>query len=325
MNLMGSPLVSVIVPVYNRKATIFRCLDSILKQSYRNLEVLVIDDGSDDGTSDICRSVSKTDACIKLFSQDNHGVSFSRNRGIAAATGKYVVFIDSDDYVNTQYVEGLVCSAERERVNLTISKTVHDYIDINHENHEIDFHECVGNIKKDYVKLQKLNDGPVEKLYKLEIIKKNRIWFPETMNFQEDCVFNMLYYNHIQDYRICLQSVYHVYRIKNDFNLSASLSRETFNSRIEHIRYLSEFLKMNTPDDSELAFGAAIMGAIRKAIFVKDSCNNYQAFLERIQTIASVSNLSYSANRCKTKMVLFCFKYKCYWPIYLYYKIRLRF
>lgn len=110
MNLMGSPLVSVIVPVYNRKATIFRCLDSILKQSYRNLEVLVIDDGSDDGTSDICRSVSKTDACIKLFSQDNHGVSFSRNRGIAAATGKYVVFIDSDDYVNTQYVEGLVCS-----------------------------------------------------------------------------------------------------------------------------------------------------------------------------------------------------------------------
>lgn len=148
MNLMGSPLVSVIVPVYNRKATIFRCLDSILKQSYRNLEVLVIDDGSDDGTSDICRSVSKTDACIKLFSQDNHGVSFSRNRGIAAATGKYVVFIDSDDYVNTQYVEGLVCSAERERVNLTISKTVHDYIDINHENHEIDFHECVGNIKK---------------------------------------------------------------------------------------------------------------------------------------------------------------------------------
>ena len=107
--------------------------------------------------------------------------------------------------------------------------------------------------------------------------------------------------------------------------LSASLSRETFNSRIEHIRYLSEFLKMNTPDDSELAFGAAIMGAIRKAIFVKDSCNNYQAFLERIQTIASVSNLSYSANRCKTKMVLFCFKYKCYWPIYLYYKIRLRF
>lgn len=193
MNLKGSPLVSVIVPVYNRKTTIFRCLDSILKQSYRNFEVLVIDDGSDDGTSDICRSVSKTDARIKLFSQDNHGVSYSRNRGIAAATGKYVVFIDSDDYVNAQYVEGLVCSAEREKVNLTISKTVHDYIDINHENHEIDFHECVGNIKKDYVKLQKLNDGPVGKLYKLEIIKKNHIWFPETMNFHEDCVFNMLY------------------------------------------------------------------------------------------------------------------------------------
>ena len=68
--------------------------------------------------------------------------------------------------------------------------------------------------KKDYVKPQKLNDGPVGKLYKLEIIKRIAYGFLETMNFQEDCVFNMLYYNHIQDYRICLQSVYHVYRIK---------------------------------------------------------------------------------------------------------------
>ena len=90
-------LISVIIPAYNAQKTIYRCLESILNQTYRNIEVIVVNDGSSDDTENICRQFE--DERVRIVNQKNQGVSQARNTGIVLAQGKYICFVDSDDYV----------------------------------------------------------------------------------------------------------------------------------------------------------------------------------------------------------------------------------
>lgn len=102
------PDVSVIVPVYNAEKTIIRCVESICKQSYRNIEIILIDDGSSDKSYEICEKLSCQDSRIHVYRQKNKGVSSARNNGINQAKGNYICFVDSDDWVDPDYVEILI-------------------------------------------------------------------------------------------------------------------------------------------------------------------------------------------------------------------------
>ena len=93
-------LISVIVPVYNVKNYLEKCLDSIINQTYKNLEIILINDGSTDESLDICYMYEKKDNRIKVYNQENHGLSYTRNRGIEIARGKYIGFVDSDDVIS---------------------------------------------------------------------------------------------------------------------------------------------------------------------------------------------------------------------------------
>ncbi len=93
-------LISVIVPVYNVKNYLEKCLDSIINQTYKNLEIILINDGSTDESLDICYMYEKKDNRIKVYNQENHGLSYTRNRGIELARGKYIGFVDSDDVIS---------------------------------------------------------------------------------------------------------------------------------------------------------------------------------------------------------------------------------
>lgn len=97
-------LVSVIVPVYNVKPYLNECIESIVKQSYRNLEIILVDDGSNDGSSEICDLWPLRDDRIRVIHQENRGLSGARNSGIDASTGDYILFVDSDDLVGTDLV-----------------------------------------------------------------------------------------------------------------------------------------------------------------------------------------------------------------------------
>ena len=113
-------LVSVIVPVYNSKKFLEACLDSIVNQSYKNLEILLIDDGSNDGSADILDLYSTKDDRIRVIHNLNYGVSYSRNYGLKIASGSKVLFIDSDDTVNLDYVNKLIESLKKEDKDLVI-------------------------------------------------------------------------------------------------------------------------------------------------------------------------------------------------------------
>ncbi len=101
-------LVSIVIPVYNVVSYVEKCLKSILNQSYTNLEILVIDDGSTDGSRELCEEISKTDDRIKYLKNEHQGVVVTRNTGIEAATGTYIMFVDADDWAEADYVKKMV-------------------------------------------------------------------------------------------------------------------------------------------------------------------------------------------------------------------------
>ena len=94
------PLVSIIVPVYNVESWLNKCIDSLLEQSYKNIEILLINDGSTDKSGDICNEYLNKSSKIRVFNNENKGLSYSRNFGMKNANGKYIVFIDSDDFIS---------------------------------------------------------------------------------------------------------------------------------------------------------------------------------------------------------------------------------
>ena len=100
--------VSIIVPIYNTRHMVERCLDSLIQQTYKNIEILLVDDGSTDGSGEICKVYKKNNEKISYIYQENQGVSKARNTGLQYATGKYITFVDSDDYVRKNFVEILV-------------------------------------------------------------------------------------------------------------------------------------------------------------------------------------------------------------------------
>lgn len=100
-------LISVIVPVYNVEGYVGRCIESIQKQTYKNLEIILINDGSKDNSLTVCRKYASQDSRIKVISQQNAGVSAARNAGLDICTGGFVVFVDSDDYIHQEYIEYL--------------------------------------------------------------------------------------------------------------------------------------------------------------------------------------------------------------------------
>ena len=104
---MNKPLISIVIPVYNVEAYLERCLDSVLAQTYQNLEIILVDDGSTDSSTQVVDRYAHKDSRVVVIHQTNGGLSNARNHGINVANGEYLTFIDSDDYVATDYVEYL--------------------------------------------------------------------------------------------------------------------------------------------------------------------------------------------------------------------------
>lgn len=113
-------LISVIVPVYNKEKYIEKCVDSIVNQTYTNLEILLIDDGSSDRSADICDSLAKKDSRIRSFRKANSGPGETRNYGISLCSGKYISFVDSDDWIETDMYERMVSAMHEHDAPLAV-------------------------------------------------------------------------------------------------------------------------------------------------------------------------------------------------------------
>lgn len=113
-------MVSVIIPIFNVEKYLRQCLDSVVSQSYQDLEIILIDDGSSDGSSEICDIYQNSDSRIRVVHQENRGQAESRNRGLSLAGGEYVYFLDSDDVLDKEALEQLVGCIEREHADIVL-------------------------------------------------------------------------------------------------------------------------------------------------------------------------------------------------------------
>ena len=118
---MNGPLVSIIVPVYNAAAGLAKCIETARSQTYGNIELLLVNDGSADSSPHICRMYARVDSRIRIIDKENAGVSAARNDALRAARGDYIQFVDSDDYLTPNATEQLVRAAESLRCDLVIA------------------------------------------------------------------------------------------------------------------------------------------------------------------------------------------------------------
>lgn len=216
-------LVSIIVPVYNCQSYLNHCIDSIIGQSYSNIEILLIDDGSIDESGQICDEYSKNDKRIRVFHKDNTGVSDTRNYGIREASGEYIQFVDSDDWIDTSMTGELVNNIK----SCDSDMVVCGYVRITKYMHRKDKIWDKQGIysNKDYVK-NILNDptgyyyGVIwNKLYKASIIMDNHLHFQEKLNLGEDFTFNMQYLRYAKSVSTISKRLY-IYNYVNTGSLS---------------------------------------------------------------------------------------------------------
>ena len=118
---MENELISIKVPIYNVENYLRQCLDSIVSQTYQNFECLLINDGSSDNSADICREYIEKDSRFRYFEKENVGVSSARNLGIERSKGQYITFIDSDDWVDSEYLEVLYRALIEEKADIAIT------------------------------------------------------------------------------------------------------------------------------------------------------------------------------------------------------------
>lgn len=275
--------VSIIIPVFNPGDALSKCVESVLAQSFADIEVILINDGSTDCSDRICQAFAAADKRIKYFHQDNAGVSAARNKGIAMASGKYLCFVDSDDYVDCDYVRSMVEAMETSGSDIVIQGLKQL------RNGAVDKLEIFDNGTFPVSSLSdKLFDdvfyfcGPYCKLFKTSIVNDNQICFPVGMSYGEDAVF---YHAYLERCRIIalLTCTYYNYtvanpgalstktlppdkfwqnqslrrgayrRLRNIFGLSPEISRREIFCKLAGVRGMLNSIFKSAPDDATMA------------------------------------------------------------------------
>ncbi|MBR3602626.1 MAG: glycosyltransferase [Lachnospiraceae bacterium] len=233
---MGNILVSVVIPMYNVEKYLRECLNSVLSQTISNIEIICVDDGSSDKSVDICKEYIKKDNRVKLLTQKNSGPSKARNRGIEEATGKWISFVDADDWLENNMLERLISVSEdsdivisnyyinmsnsKEKVNIKLdeNKQIWDKERIN-----IELRKFLCKGIKEYNPYLAIG-APWARIYKLSLIKEHNIIFPLNVRRTEDGIFNMHMFENAKKIIYLNEPLYH-YRLLTD-SLSHKMSSD---------------------------------------------------------------------------------------------------
>ena len=208
-------LISVIVPAYNAEKCIKRCLNSIINQTYRNLQIIVINDGSADCTKKILEEYLKDDSRLVVINQNNTGVSQARNNGIKRATGKYLYFVDSDDYIKSDMIEKLYTQLSKSE--LCVCGFINKYHDREVEG-PLPFKTNGKKSRDEYLHvmseyLYSVYFGALwNKLYLTNIVKGKNIIFRKNISLAEDFIFNLEYLEYVKSISVICEDLYFYYQ-----------------------------------------------------------------------------------------------------------------
>lgn len=249
-----SEIVTVIIPLFNGQQTILRCLDSLKSQTYKNIEVIIVNDGSTDCSAELAKKYIQDNKLNgwQLHTIPNGGVAKARNFGIAMATGEYLCFVDADDYVDIGYVAEMLSALQSSRSDFCIS----GYKRVSYRNgKEKGKQDCmISDCRYSLETLDEIDEtlfinGFIHpcwgKLYKTKLIKDNQITFPD-QSLSEDTVFNLNYLQFVHSIKtINYLSYYYIVDI-DSVSLSKSFPTNIFDIYIKiHKDYITFFQKYN--------------------------------------------------------------------------------
>lgn len=191
------PKISVIIPIYKSEKFLRKCVDSVLSQTFKDIEILLIDDGSPDLSGEICDQYASKYSRVKAFHIPNSGVSAARNFGISKSSGEYLCFIDSDDYVEDEYLE---CFGFNVYLDLDLYMQGYRMIGLNKkEEKKFPQSAVYYNQKEPYIysEMNFIIASPCFKLYRRSIVVENHILFDESISLGEDHLFSLNYYCYV--------------------------------------------------------------------------------------------------------------------------------
>lgn len=312
---MINDLVSIIIPVYNSEKYLDACLQSVLAQTYRNIEILLIDDGSTDRSGVICDAYAVKDTRIHVFHNQNHGVSYSRNCGIKFSKGSFLTFIDSDDSVSETYIEGMISAASKH--DLVISEIIDTFTYEGGEKIKREINGLIGNkftqnvyVLRAYLRLI------CAKLYRAEIIRKHEIYFDENISYKEDQIFNYRYYLYIQSFVHVNEGCYYYFHRKNNSLNQKGFCSNDFESTKKVTEKLIQWIKTINSRQGDLFLWDTLFQSLG------NTYGGYEKYSQLCEFVRKTVGMRYVAANPKRWLVLKCIQYGWYKIIYIYYRLK---
>lgn len=313
-------LVSIIVPIYKTERYIRDCIESILGQTYTNLEIFLIDDGSPDQCGKICDEYAKTDKRITVIHNENHGVSYSRNCGIKASTGEYILFMDSDDRINSTYVEEMV--KHLQKYDFVVSGFLAFIVEKRKYEKwpEWNLPESITHlISKDFRYLFIPIYCVWGKLYRADIIKNKNVLFNEAVSCGEDGLFNFEYLKYVNSYNVANEAKYIFSENPED-----SLGKHHYT--VDDLQLLKKSVtsfKMLLEEINPPNKGNFLWRYCRR--YLEYTGSGYKKYRQRISLVRFLLGGKYQTEGIKHWLLAFFLRINLIWPIYLYYFLKNRY
>ena len=238
---MSKPAISVIIPVYNAQDGIKRCVDSLLNQSFKNFEIILLNDGSKDNSLNILKEYELKYSFVRVIDKQNEGVAVTRNKGILLAEGEYTMFMDNDDFVDSDYIETFYQAIHEKKLDLVIG----GYKRVNQDNQIIFSQDIQQSEWSKYIIM-----APWAKIYRTEFLKTNNLEFFD-YGIGEDIIFNLAAYKAIDKIGLLDYKGYNWYY--NSRSIS-NTSQRGFSPKIDILVLFSKILELGKPSELEVYY-----------------------------------------------------------------------
>lgn len=247
INIMCCDLISVIVPVYNVEKYLVKCIESIINQTYKNIEIILVDDGSTDSSSEICDNYSMKYNNIITFHKKNGGLSSARNYGIENCNGEYITFVDSDDYISNVFIQTLYSAVKNKKADLVISglKDFYENEIVKADNIDLNVEKVITKeiaLKKMLLQ-EEIDVNSTAKLYSKKIFENIR--FPEGKLYEDIQIIDDIISNASCIVQISYRGYYYLQRVNSIMYGKMSIERLVL---IEKTKQLIQYTKENYPD-----------------------------------------------------------------------------
>lgn len=299
--------VSIIVPVYNAEKYLGYTISSMIQQSYQNLEIILVNDGSKDQSLGICRNYAAIDPRIRVIDMPNGGVSAARNRGLQEAAGEYVQFVDSDDVIHVDMTKKLVEAMETYQTDIVICGFWIIELDEKLEKRGMTLFSsrCLGRecvLTKDMffqnmafiLWNSSLLEGPCNRLYRRKVIEKHQLQFPADLSLGEDFCFNMDYFRDINGV-VFLDEPYYYYLKTGSDSLTGCYRANLFDNQLYLVQRFEKLLKdygeIGKEQERQLAHYMTAKAVQAVENFFRKECTLELA--EKKRRIAEILNHSY--------------------------------